>query len=292
MENKKLFQKEITVLIILYKEKYEMISGCLKNLKNFKVIIIDNDNNIDLKKKVCDNFDIYKYILNKKNVGFASGAAQGVLECTTSHMLFLTADCYLPEEGISLLYEAKKKYSNTLITSPTFYDQNHNLTYNGGPLPENGFKDHPLKLEGDACVEAVITTAILFEIDEIKKIGSIDKNFFIYFQDDELSRRIRVQKKAIIQVFNSKAIHNHGTLKIDSKLKAIFVRNFHFTYDELYYYFKNRTHLKIFKKLKKKSFKYFFKIFFNLLIFRVHKSTYYLAKTLALLKFMVKFKQF
>ncbi len=44
-------QKEITVLMILYKEEYEMVSSCLKNIKNFKIIIIDNANDLNLKKK-------------------------------------------------------------------------------------------------------------------------------------------------------------------------------------------------------------------------------------------------
>ena len=169
-------------------------------------------------------------------------------------MIFLTADCYLTQENIFYLYEAKKKYSNCIITSPTFYDEKGFLTYNGGPLPENGNKSLPIELEGDVCVESVITTAILFNVDELKKIGSIDPNFFIYYMDDELCRRIRIKKKSIIQVFKSKAIHKHGNLKVTGNLNKIFVRNFHFTYDELYYYYKNSTHQKKVKILKKKDF--------------------------------------
>ena len=60
------FQDQITILIVLYKEKYEMVSNCLKNIKNFKVIIIDNANDINLKKRISKEFKIYKYILNKK----------------------------------------------------------------------------------------------------------------------------------------------------------------------------------------------------------------------------------
>lgn len=283
-------QKEITVLMILYKEEYEMVSSCLKNIKNFKIIIIDNTNNLKLKKKILKEFKIHKYVLNKKNIGFASAAYQGINICETTHMLFLTADCHFTETNILLLYEAKKNYDNCLITSPTFYDEEGNLTYNGGTLPENGDKSSPLKLEGDVCVEAVITTAILFNIDELKKIGSIDPDFFIYYMDDDLCRRIKLHKKSVIQVFDSKAIHKHGTLKVAGNLNKIFVRNFHFTFDELYYYFKNNTHLQKVKILKKKLPKYFFKTFVNLFLFRFEKSVYYFSKILAFLKFIQKSK--
>ena len=290
MSQLKLFQNEITVLIILFKEEYKMINSCLNNIKNFKIIIIDNANDKNLKKKILEKYKIYKYILNKKNIGFASAACQGINLCDTNHMLFLTADCYLTQENIFYLYEAKKKYSNCMITSPTFYDEKGVLTYNGGPLPENGNKSLPIELEGDVCVESVITTAILFNVDELKKIGSIDPNFFIYYMDDELCRRIKIKKKSIIQVFKSKAIHKHGNLKVTGNLNKIFVRNFHFTYDELYYYYKNSTHQKKVKIFKKKINKYIFKFFLNLLFLKLEKSTYYLSKTLAYFKFILKFE--
>ncbi len=284
------FQKEITILIILFKEEYEIVSSCLKNIKNFKVIIIDNANDIYLKKKISKNFEIYKYILNKKNTGFASAAQQGVDLCETSHMFFLGADCHLTEESINLLYEAKKKYSNCFMLSPTFYDEEGNLTYNGGPLPENGDKSFPLKIEGDVCVETVLTTAVLFNVNEIKKIGSIDPNFFIYYLDDELCRRIKHNNKSVIQVFNSKAIHKHGALKVVGKLNKIFVRNFHFTFDELYYYYKINSHQKKIKILRKKIPKYLIKSLLNLFLFKLEKSVYYFSKILAYLKFVKRFK--
>ena len=50
MKNSNL-KDEITVILVLYKESFDLISKTLYSLKSFKKIIIDNDNNIDLKKK-------------------------------------------------------------------------------------------------------------------------------------------------------------------------------------------------------------------------------------------------
>ena len=61
---------EITIIIILYEEKEKLVLRCLENLKNFKIIIVDNANNITLKRIVEKNYKIYKYILNKKNYGY------------------------------------------------------------------------------------------------------------------------------------------------------------------------------------------------------------------------------
>ena len=80
----------ITVVVILYKEEAEIIKKCLGNITNFKVIIIDNANDNNLKDKLCNEYKFYKYILNKKNIGFASAAYQGINECDTDYIFFLT----------------------------------------------------------------------------------------------------------------------------------------------------------------------------------------------------------
>ena len=61
---------ELTIIIVLYEEEANLLLRCLENIKGFKIIIVDNAGNISLKKQVEEKFEIYKYILNKKNVAF------------------------------------------------------------------------------------------------------------------------------------------------------------------------------------------------------------------------------
>ena len=50
---------EITIIVVLYEEKTSLIFQCLENIKNFKIIIVDNAGNISLKKRSKKNL---KYI--------------------------------------------------------------------------------------------------------------------------------------------------------------------------------------------------------------------------------------
>lgn len=277
--------ENLSILIILYEEDFTLISKCLENLKNFKVIIIDNAGNKILRDKIELKFKIFKYIVNKKNLGFPGAANQGIMLCDTEYLFILGADCLMSHQDIENLIIAKKKYKDCLIVSPTFYEPDGNLSYNGGLLPENGGKNKILPLEGDTCVEAILTTAVLFKREEIIKFGLLDEDLFLYFGDDDLSRRIRKQKKSIIQVFQSKALHIHGNLKIKNKFKKIFFRNFYYTHGELIYYYKINLHQEKFNKLKKNISKIVFKFFLNILILRLEKSIYYFSQALAYFKF-------
>ena len=280
-----MINEKLTILIILYEENLDIIKKCLDQIKQFKIIIIDNANDENLKKKLSSNYRIYKYFLNKKNIGFSKAANQGIKECDTEYLLILGADCLISQKDINQLLLAKQKYQDCFLTSPTFYDTKGDYTYNGGPLYENGAKNETLQNHGDVCVDAVLTTSVLFKVSDIKNIGLFDENFFLYFLDDDLCRRIKRIKKSIIQVSNSKAVHTHGQLKVKNKLKKIFFRNYYFSYEELYYFYKINFHQEKYYEIKKKIPKYFLKMILNLFIIRLEKFVYYFAKILAFNRF-------
>jgi len=283
--NDNLFDK-ITIVIVLYEEEFELIDRCLENIKKFNIIIIDNAGNIRLKNLIQKKFNILKYILNPKNVGYSKAINQGIKLCTTEYVFVFQADCFMNIENINILYNSHKKYDNCFLVSPTYYDSNSKLSFNGGTLLEKNLDNNSvIQLEGDICVDNIVTAAYLFKKKDMINIGLFDENFFIYFLDNDFCRKVNNQKKSIIQVFDSKATHTHGFLKVKNFFKKIFFRNYHYTFDELYYFFKINEHQKIFNKLKKKIPNYIIKSLLNVFILRFDKATYYIAIILAFLKF-------
>jgi N-acetylglucosaminyl-diphospho-decaprenol L-rhamnosyltransferase len=277
--------KEITIVLVLYEEEFKLINQCLENIKNFNIVIIDNAGNKRLKQKINKKFDITKYVLNPKNVGYSKAVNQGINLCFTDYVFVYQADCMMSIKSIEILFNAHKKYNNCFLVSPTTYDLNSNLTFNGSPLPEKNLGDNVIYLEGDICVDTIVTAAYLFKKKDMVNIGFFDENFFLYFLDKDFCRTVNNKKKSIIQVFDSKTIHVHGSLKVKNPFKKIFFRNYYFTFDELYYYYKINKHHKIFDKLKKKLPNYWIKFLFNIFILRFDKSIKYIALILAFFKF-------
>jgi len=280
-----MIHQNLSILIILYEENFEMINKCLEKLKDLKIIIIDNANDKSLKDKVIKKFKIHKYFLNKKNIGFSKAANQGIKVCETEYLLILGADCLITYSDIEQLMLAKEKYKDCFLTSPTIYDHSGKLTYNGGPLNENNPKNEVIKSSGDVCLDTVLTTAILFKVKDIINIGLFDEEFFLYFVDIDLCKRIKNIKKSIIQVHSSKAIHETGHLKVKNRFKKIFFANYYFYYEELYYLYKTNLHQQKYDYFKKKISKFFVKLIINFILFRFDKFVYYFAKTLAFYKF-------
>jgi N-acetylglucosaminyl-diphospho-decaprenol L-rhamnosyltransferase len=281
---------EITILIVLYKETYGLISKTLETLKSFKKIIIDNGCDQGLKKKIESSYEIESYILNKANIGFSAGYNQAIKLCKTEFCLILGPDCIIEKKAIVKLYEAYVRYDKCFMVAPTSYNEDNELTYTGGPLPENSQKDKVLNLSGDTCVQSVLGACMLIKTNDIKEIEMFDENFFLYYSDDDLCRKIRKINKSIIQIYNAKCNHTHGLLVETNKYLKTFIREYNLTHDALYYYHKvdDTKYLNI---VKKKTKNYLYKFILKLLSLQLEESVKIFSRLFAYYKFKLRFKR-
>ena len=96
----KLTSDELTITIVLFEEEKSLVFECLDNIKDFKIIIIDNANDFLLRSKIEEKYKIYKYILNKENQGVSKAVNQAIKLCDTSYILNINADCFIKSESI------------------------------------------------------------------------------------------------------------------------------------------------------------------------------------------------
>ena len=90
---------DITIIFVLYKSD-DIIFENLKNLKNFKKIIIDNDPSSRIRDKII-NFDKnITYHKMHKNLGMSKAANFALNLAKTDFILYLTADTIMNEKNI------------------------------------------------------------------------------------------------------------------------------------------------------------------------------------------------
>ena len=131
------FLENTTAIIVLYGENEKILGRNLDNLKNIKKIIIDNGGDKQLKKKIISKYNVEKYILNEKNIGYSAACNQGLRLSDSRFSLVINPDCIITEKNLKILCEKIDQYKDALIVSPTSYDSNKNLSFNGVPLIEN-----------------------------------------------------------------------------------------------------------------------------------------------------------
>ena len=279
---------EITICMVLYDESEEIILKTLEKIKNFKIIIIDNKGDKELKNKITSKFNITTYYLSNTNLGFSKGFNKAINFCKSRYVFIKNADCHIDEKNILKLYNYLKNNINCGIVSPTSYDDKGNLTFNAGNLPENRDSDQILKVEGDICAEKVLGASMFLRTKDLIKVGLFNENLFIYFSDDELCKKMRAINKHTVQLYESKCVHVHGISKVKNRFNKIYLRELYFTLDELIY-FKNINKNKV-NKLKSKITNYFIKILLSLLTLNISNFIKYYSRVYAYLKFIKKTK--
>ena len=279
---------ELTIQIVLYEETKELIFDCLENIKNFKILILDNSNNLNLKKQIIEKFNIKEYFIPNKNLGYSKGHNFLSKMVDTKYILILNADCQINEDSIKNLLSSYEKYTDSGILGPTSFDKNFEYTYNGGQSFENENKTEITKISGDTCFQKILGSAMLIEKKLFLEVGMFNENMFLFFSDYDLCKKIKNSNRSVIQSRSAEAFHIHGNSKVKNILKKIYLKEFNMTYDQLYYFHINKLENILLKKIKKQHLNYLFKLILNLFLFRLNKFIYYFSKISAYYKFIIK----
>ena len=115
-----------------------------------------------------------------------------------------------------------------------------------------------------------------------------DENFFLYYSDDDLCRRIKKINKFIIQVYDATCIHQHGIIKVKNKYAKKFIREYNFTFDRYYYFFKINKHTDLIKAYKKRIPLFILRFFLKVLTLNFLAAAGLTAQYLAYHKFKFK----
>ena len=214
---------ELTIVFLIYKSE-NILKKNLELLKNFKIIIIDNNNNTNFKEYVIKNYNnIIAYHLSDKNIGFAAGNNIALRYCSTKYILFLNPDLFISEESILELLNTFNIYDNIGVVGPMLCDENMVPTGNSSLFNEK-LKIKRNKFEKQIfnsvnknlnssllCVDQIWGACMLFETIFFKKIGGFDENFFIYYEDSYICKKIKkYYGKVVLENSNSIACHLQG----------------------------------------------------------------------------------
>ena len=285
---------DITIIFVLYKSD-EIIFKNLKNLKNFKKIIIDNDPLSTIEEKLIkfDKNIIYKKM--NKNIGMGRAANYALNFVKDDFIVYLTADTIIDEENILNLKNIFNKYDNVGLVCPKHLNE-YNI-YSGN------YFCHPLKRlkkrntyeqtiytklskvepSGDFFVESVWGAPIMLKTDIIKKIGFFDPNFFMYFEDVDLCDRLRFNKLSIIETSSSYCKHFKGVTHAKS-IKGYYITMTSFKFSELYYF--SKYDKKYVYRIYLHSFDFLLRIFVNLILFRKYKFYSNLFRLIGVIKYL------
>ncbi len=266
--------QDLTVIINTFNSD-EKIFSCLESISpDIAIIIIENSSNIDFKNNIEKKYLNVKCILTGENLGYANGNNLGLSKVKTKFSLILNPDTILQKNSIDNFFKSTSRYPNFAILSPAIQEE----------------KDKDLKINNSNLIEVdnVKGFAMFLNMKQFKEIGFFDKNFFIYFEEIDLCRRLKIANKKIYLDPNIIIYHVGGSShnkSIDNEMELS--RNWHWMWSTFYYHKKYNGFTFAFIKISKKLISALFKILFYSIIFKKNKKNIYYQRASGLINSII-----
>jgi GT2 family glycosyltransferase len=287
------YLSKVTAVIVLY-DVTKAIFDCLDNLKNIKIIIVDNgNNNLKTINKIKKDYVFEKYFKLKKNIGFGRANNLAFKYVKTQYTLLIEPDVIINELNIVNLIKTLETYPNAGVVVPRIKDLNNQADTILDDFEENrknkrsNFENEissqlsTKPIVGDVCINFSIACILLVNNHVIKKIGLFNKKYFIYWEDFELFRRLRLNKIAAIKSYSSVAKHLWKK-STNVNLVSQFIMDAHHIKSAYLYFNVKKNHAMFFKK----SSLYIFRFLTYLLILNIKKSLKNLARLYGIYLFL------
>lgn len=168
------------------------------NYLDFSVVLVDNNSSDNSLESVRRSFSKITIIKNSENLGFSAGNNIGIeyaLEHGADYVWLLNNDTEVLENSLAELISLMEKNKNVGIASPVITEKDGSrIWFAGGKINWLRMKTshRNKKIKADCLNSGYISgCAMLVSAEVFKKIGLLDEDYFLYWEDADLSVRAR-----------------------------------------------------------------------------------------------------
>lgn len=228
---------DLTVIITLYKTPSNQLLN-LKNYKGLKLLIVNQSPDKKIEKKLSNYFgDQLAYYEFDKNIGLSKSSNFLLKKVKTKFCLFTQADINISISSIKKLYKFIKN-SQFIFVGPKIFNKKKKIKYE--PKERNNYE----------VVKKLDASLLMMNTKRLKKIGFFDDDFFLYWEDVFLMKKINSSGNKMAKLNNVYAYHL-GESSTRKNFRIDFLRWSNYRFGEYLYEFKTRRFkpIKIIRRL-------------------------------------------
>lgn len=202
------------VAIVVTHDSAEALPACLAALaaEHVPALVVDNasrDDSVAIAEAAGA-----QVLRNPRNEGYGRANNIGVRAATrASRVLILNPDVVLRAGAVDALLAAAQAYPEAGLLAPRLVETDGRLFYQPrsllAPYLTNPSGRRALP-EGDACAPFLSGACLMIARDLFLGLGGFDENIFLFYEDDDLCRRVVETGRALIHVHGAIAGHGRG----------------------------------------------------------------------------------
>ncbi|HEY5796697.1 MAG TPA: glycosyltransferase family 2 protein [Bosea sp. (in: a-proteobacteria)] len=229
------FASPITAIVVAY-DSAEVLPACLSALagEGVAAVVVDNasgDASADIARAHGATV-----IANMRNEGYGRANNQGVAASATPYVLIVNPDIEVRPGAIAALLAAAERYPDAGMLAPRIVEPSGRIFLQPRSLLSPAHLNRPRAMavpDGDACLPFLSGACLLIRRDVFLALGGFDPAIFLFYEDDDLCRRMRDGGHALIHVHEAEAGHGRGRSSAPSPARR-FKARWHLAWSEGY----------------------------------------------------------
>lgn len=150
---------------------------------------------------------------NGANEGYGRANNRGVAACETPFALIVNPDCEVQPGAVAALLAAAERYPEAAMLAPRIVEPSGRLFLQMRSLLSPPHLNHgrsDAAPEGDACLPFLSGACLLVRRELFVQVGGFDPEIFLFYEDDDLCRRMRDAGHGLVHVHDAVALHGRG----------------------------------------------------------------------------------
>ncbi len=255
---------EITFIIVTYQSE-QVIKNCLDTLpQDSKKIIVENSQNLKLKKLLEDNYDNIEVIISE-NLGMGRSNNIGIKKSKTKYAYVLNPDVKFEKDTVKILFNYLKKIDDFAIVTPLNSDKEY-------PNFKVGKNNQDFDDIDIISADTIDGFSMLINKSKYHDNTFFDENFFLYLENDDLCLRTKQKGEKIFVITKSLIEHSGGIGKSETIEQ---LRNWHWMWSKFYFNKKHYGYLIALKNISLNFISALIKYFIYLIIMKKKKRKIY-----------------
>lgn len=234
----------ISIIILNWNGRHhlmECLSSVLKQTySDYEVIVVDNGSTDGSQEYIRSNFPSVNLICNGQNYGFCKGNNIGIKAAKGEYIVLLNNDTFVEPDWLEQLYGCmvSDRQVGFCASKLLFYSERELLDAAGdgfsvcGAGYKRGHLEDTEKYDKDDYVFGACAGAAMYKKEMLDKIGLLDEDFFVAYEDSDLSFRAQLAGYKCKYASKAKVYHKvNSTLGTLSETYVFYGhRNVEYTY--------------------------------------------------------------
>ena len=286
------YSPKLTINILTFKTDKKILKNCIESIdKSISVNIIENSNYFHDKiyfKKIRKNIKIF---CSGRNYGYGKGHNYGFSKVNSRYVLICNPDVIFKKDYFENMFKfLKNNLDFSIIGSQYTKNEMYKPAY--GLFNKKGINPVIKKDKfGLQRVNWVVGCTILFDLSKFSNKKIFDENFFMFYEETDLCKRIIYKSGKVFS--GSNLIINHlgekssFAVKPELKIDYIKLRNWHLMWSSFYFKKKHNGYFYSLINHLPSLTKDFLKILIYLILFKKEKYTKHYYRLLGLFNSMI-----